>query len=618
MMKRLVTCGLLAVWTAITVWAAPAMREPFLATQPDGTTVEIMLHGDEHAAWSTTADGVLVVEQNKAFYVAAIDASGKLTATSLLAHRPAERSTLEQQACASQQVRSALFFDQCEQKMLHARRAQVTSTEFFPHEGSPKCLVILANFSDVKFTDVTLAKTQFDQYFNGDTQEDLGHNEQNNVLSVRKYYEQSSQGKFTPEFTVVGPVDLPQTMEFYGHNTGDPGTDANFSQFCKDAIAAVAEQQPQVSFKDFDNSGDGKVELVCIIYAGYGENVSGNGAEKIWPKCGYRGYDAPDGVKVSYFNCGPELYRLSKGTDINGIGLFCHEFSHALGLPDLYPTNINARINNQTPEFWSLMDYGEYASNGYCPVPFSAWEQQAMGWITLEELTASQYVNDVKSVIRGGKAYKFSESSNEEEYFIVENMQPSDRDKHLLGSYTGHGLLVWHIAYNKSTVSMGDNPNNTPGVPRVCIVPADGLVINGYQFGTGKPYTQKDYVASLQGDPFPYSYTDSESSQTVIVNTLTAEQQLPNYIYYNNLADTEDNATPVCKLLHITEDADAGTVSFGFDDGSGLPDPDPTGIRTAVSPAASAGQFFDMQGRRLQSIPVHHGIYITQGRKVVR
>ena len=605
MMKRLVTCGLLAVWTAITVWAAPAMREPFLATQPDGTTVEIMLHGDEHAAWSTTADGVLVVERNKAYYVAAVDAQGRLSATTLLAHQPMERSTQELQACKAQQQQQRLFFEQCELKQQKGRRAQVTSTSYFPHTGSPKCLVILVNFSDVRFTSGA-AQAQFDQYFNGKTQENLGQNEQNNIVSVREYFRQSSHGLFTPEFTVVGPVDLPQTQEYYGHNAyNDKGeqtaTDPNFSQFCKDAIAAVDEQ---VNFKDYDNAGDGNAELVCIIYAGYGESVSGNGSETIWPKCGYRGYQTADGVKVSYFNCSPELYRKSKGTDINGIGLFCHEFSHSMGLPDLYATNTSARIDNQTPEFWSVMDYGEYSNNGYAPVPYSAWEQQVMGWTELEELTESQTIEGMTPLLKGGKAYRLGNSANNEECFILENAQVYNYSQHQLGSYRGHGLVVWHIAYSSANVNMGDYPNNTPQQPRVCIVPADGLVINGYRFVSNsttptneKPYTQNQYVTSLQGDPFP---------GTSEVTQLNVEMQLPNYKFYNG------EATPVFKIKNVTEDTSVGTVSFEFDNGH-----TPSGIQNVQRSSVSAQRYFDLQGRSLNGVPAQRGLYIRNNKKIV-
>ena len=64
---------------------------------------------------------------------------------------------------------------------------------------------------------------------------------------------------------------------------------------------------------------------------------------------------------------------------INGIGLFCHEFSHTLGLPDIYPTS-GITNHNQSPEYWDVMDMGNYQADGYQPIPYSPWEKSIVGW----------------------------------------------------------------------------------------------------------------------------------------------------------------------------------------------------------------------------------------------
>jgi len=590
-MKRILLSVIMMALTTVTMQAARALSEPVTVQQPDGSTLVMTLYGDEHIHWLTAADGVLLVEKGNAYFVAAVSDKGELSATRILAHDPAVRSVEEKQFCLAQQQKWDLFYQQAGKTVENARRAQVTSTSYFPHTGSPKCLVILANFSDNQFTSSDPV-TQFSQYFSGETQENLGYNEQKNLVSVKRYFGLSSHGQFTPQFDIVGPVTLPQTLDYYGAdtNTNNGSYDKNFDQFCKDAIAAVDDQ---VDFHDYDNDGDGRAELVCVIYAGYGQSVSGNPSNTIWPKCGYRAVSTGDGVTVSYMNCSPELYRVSAGTDINGIGLFTHEFSHGMGLPDLYATNTQAQVNNQTPEFWDLMDYGEYDGGGYTPVPYTAWEQAAMGWIEIEELGASQTGIELKPLIQGGKAYKFGNGADSEEWMLIENVQPRDTQDRIPGFRYGHGLLVWHIAYAKSTVSMSDYPNNTAESPRVCIVPADGLVINGYQFGNGKPYTQAEYVASLGGDPFP-----GTSSMTM----LNATQSLPNFKFYNG------DETPVPSLLNITEDTTTGIVTFDFDG-------NPTTIQSTVSDNVSAdNSYYLLDGRRISGLPARSGLYIHHGR----
>lgn len=589
------------LFTTLSVSASRALSLPVSVTQPDGTTITITLCGDVHFAWIMLADGTLVEERDKAYYVATIDAQGNLQASDQLAHEQGQRTLREQLLCKEQRQYRDVFFERGNDIRQAGRRAQVTSTGYLPHKDSPKCLVILVNFSDKSFVSDD-PKAQFEQYFNGDTQQNLGHNEQKNILGVKKYFEQSSQGKFSPQFDIVGPYTLPQTVAYYGKNSGS-SKDVNFGQFCTDAIGLA---DAEVDFRDYDNNNDGHAELVCVIYAGSGESVSGNPANTIWPKCSGRNISTKDdGVVVNYINCSPELYFSDSG-DINGIGLFCHEFSHGMGLPDLYATVTAAQIDNQSPEFWDLMDYGEYGGNGYAPVPYTAWEQEAMGWIEIEQLSQSQKDIEMNPLVRGGKAYKFGNGANAEEWIIIENMQQRNNAGGILGSSYGHGLLAMHVAYAKSTVAMGDNPNNTPGTPRVCIVPADGLVINGYRFvtkgsdgeyhpTTTQPYTQPEYVASLRADPFP---------GTNDVTMLSAEMELPNSKFYNG------TATLACKLENIREDETTGVVTFDFNDGT-------TTAITSLEAVQADNAYYTLDGRRMQGSPTRSGLYIHKGKLFV-
>ena len=113
-------------------------------------------------------------------------------------------------------------------------------------------------------------------------------------------------------------------------------------------------------------------------------------------------------------------------------------------------------------------------------------------------------------------------------------------------------MLVYHIDYPRSDVNMTDNPNNTKGHPRVTVVPADSLLISGYQMkgqSYGGNYSQQEYLSSLAGDPFPGS---SNTTQ------LTDGQLLPGYLFYNGTETTGYS------LKNIREDAEAGTVTFNF------------------------------------------------------
>ena len=546
-MKRTLTILTILLLTAMTAWASPAYREPITITQPDGTHLTVWMHGDELHHWLETADGTLVVNTQQGCFVAALDGQGQLRATATLAHEPVLRSTAERQLVARQTepLRTRFHERGLEAAAANSRRAQISETaHYVPHTGSPRILVILTAYSDKDFIVPDPVKT-FDQYLNGETLTNLGNKEDKNAYSVRKYFDICSGGRFTPQFDVVGPVTLPNTLEFYG-GTSDTPNDEKFSTLGTDALNLVKDQ---VDLKLYDNDGDGAVELVYVIHAGYGQNTSGI-ANTMWAKVSYANLNI-DGTTVSRLGCNSELFRPkeTEKTDINGIGTFCHEFSHAMGMPDLYPTSTPPRtVNNQAMEFWSVMDYGLYRKNGYDPTPYNAWEREAMGWQQAEVLSETTRGITMKTFFDGGQSYKIVNSNYAEEAFYIENIQKKGANANAYG----HGMMVYHIDYAYSTVNMSDYPNNTKGHPRVTVVPADGLFISSYLLKTnvyGGSYEAAEYLASLAGDPFPGTSGTTEVSDHLSV---------PNYMYYNGTG-----ATGVA-LKNITEDTEAGTVTFDF------------------------------------------------------
>ena len=88
-------------------------------------------------------------------------------------------------------------------------------------------------------------------------------------------------------------------------------------------------------------------------------------------------------------------------------------------------------------------------------------------------------------------------------------------------------MLVWRIDYPYQTVSLDNRLNNVIGKPNVMIVPADGYVISDYNHGDGKQWTDAQYKASLQGDPFPGT-TNKTELLSVKLNNSTLEKPFYN------------------------------------------------------------------------------------------
>ena len=473
-----------------------------------------------------------------------------------------------------------------------ASPAMIGVGSYLQHTGSPRILTILAAFQDVGFTVKDPVKA-FDQYLNGNKQEDLGNMNHMNVASVRQYFNTCSYGNFTPQFDVVGPLTLPQNMAYYG-GKNNTGSDDRFSDFCRDALELAKDIVSDWS--TYDNDKDDRIELVCVIFAGYGQN-QGGADSSIWAKASYQNIKVNDTQRISRFNCCPELFHPQYPDYINGTGVFIHEFSHCMGLPDLYATTSTAYVNNQGMETFSIMDYGLYNRNGFAPCPYNAWEQEVMGWTKIEELKptadSQQQVSDLLPLIEGGKAYKLVNADNDRDYIVMENIQ-----KRGLNTYSAaHGLLVYHVDYPYNTVNMTDAPNNNPGHPGVAVVPANGTLINSYLRGSGKKYTSEEWKESLSSSVFPGPEN---------VTALTSQMQLPNYCFWNSSKAKETNYM----LNSISENEGTGTVSFivASDNPSSIDD-----VRWLKADGSKT--VYDLQGRKIQG-SMKPGIYIVDGKKI--
>jgi len=110
-------------------------------------------------------------------------------------------------------------------------------------------------------------------------------------------------------------------------------------------IEACRQLNPEVDFLQYDRDGDGYIDNVFVVYAGRGE-ASGGSPDCVWPHAWNLSSAEPgsqytfNGVRLNLYACSNEweLSDHGKGFRPVGIGTFIHEFSHVMGLPDLYST----------------------------------------------------------------------------------------------------------------------------------------------------------------------------------------------------------------------------------------------------------------------------------------
>lgn len=311
----------------------------------------------------------------------------------------------------------------------------------FPTEGSMRSIVILVNFSDISFS-IPNPKESFERMLN-----EKDYHDNHGTGSARDYFIATSMGKFQPTFDVYGPYTLSKECAYYGGN-GKKGNDTNARAMVKEACELA--NADGVDFSQYDANDDGYVDNVFIYYAGHNE-AEGASENTIWPhRFVLNPSETFDNHQVYDYACTSELSG-NRGTNMCGIGTFCHEFSHVLGLADMYHTTQSGVF---TVGSWDIMCQGSYNNNGRTPPTYTAFERFMVGWLTPTQLeNANNYLlspiatSNTAYLIANGKHNMNSDIPSPEEYWMIENRQPVGWDSIGL---PGRGLLISHITFNSN------------------------------------------------------------------------------------------------------------------------------------------------------------------------
>lgn len=390
-----------------------------MRTGADGKEKTVFLHGNEHFHYITDEQGRWLDEKSLA----------PLSETE-------KESLLQMGETRQKQVR---------------RATQQTSGIGDRPNPAPRGLVILADFQDKQF--VTSKDTldsmhnavhftrKYSYRYAGRTYSSSSEG------SVRKYFQDQSYGQYNPVFDIIGPVQLSQDISYYGSNN-----DANATKMIKEACQLADEAGADFSL--YDNDNDGIVDFVYVIYAGFGE-ADGGGEATVWPHQWYLSYAGIylrlDGKRVDRYACGNELSFWSKL--YTGIGTFCHEFSHVLGLPDFYETN-DPKLGLHTLFNWDLMDYGSYNNDGNTPPAYSAYERFYMGWLTPRLLSKPEDVTLYPINEDGGSSLLISTANTHN----MSGWNPDPAKFYLLEVRTkkgwdidipGAGMLITKVDFNR-------------------------------------------------------------------------------------------------------------------------------------------------------------------------
>ena len=186
------------------------------------------------------------------------------------------------------------------------------------------------------------------------------------------------------------------------------------------------------------------MDNVFIIFAGP-DQADGASSDHIWSHAWqiYCETLVLNGKRIRKYACASELQN-TISFPINGIGTFCHEFSHILGTNDLYDVDYESS-GGQSNAMWhvtSLMDGGNFNNDSNTPPYYNAIERQMLGIAHEMPLTLGPHT--LQPVHIAGDCYRV-DTETEGEYFLFECRSNEKWDAYIEGS----GLLVYHI--DKST-----------------------------------------------------------------------------------------------------------------------------------------------------------------------
>lgn len=397
---------LLSLQTAMAVRAYPY---PIQVRQPDGSTMTILLHGDEFYHYATTVDGRHVRKGPDGFF----RTSGADMPGAVAMSMQREKNIGRLQASGGIPVLSTVV------------------------TGQIKALVIPVEFPDVKFS-VPDPQAHFHNMLNTP-----GYSDNGATGSAVDYFKANLPEKDFV-FDVTAPVTLSRSYVYYGENDlSTPSVikyDVRISEMVEEACSLVNNS---VNFAQYDNDKDGNVDYIFLYFAGYNEAESGD-ENAIWPQT----YNISssgirlDGVRLGLFACSSELAGSDLGMEAipSGIGTFCHEFSHFLGLKDLYDTDHGSGgISNCLWGTLSIMDAGNYNNYGRTPPYYCAIDRELAGTAEYMEIKTGMTVS-LETVNLNGTVIRIP-TVTPGEYYLIENRQESGWDSYIGGS----GMVIYHI-----------------------------------------------------------------------------------------------------------------------------------------------------------------------------
>jgi len=553
-LKRFIS-SFLTIFFCIEALCIPARRTPVCLTQPDGSVFMAHIRGDEFSRIKTTSEGHAIIQDEDGWWCyASYGPEGKKASTGWRIGADVPDEVLA--GCRH------IPYDQISEAAA-ARRREIPEAgreailkrmrRISPETKGPAVkhgLVILASFSDVKFK---YTKEDFERLLNEE-----GYSVNGATGSAKDYFDDQFNGLLEFDFQVADIVTLPKTRAYYGANDSD-GNDKKPAEMVRDACRIADDE---IDFSVYDDDKDGEADNVFIFFAGHDE-AEGGSEDCIWSHAWYIYQGARidlvlDGTRIDRYACASELLlRFDQWgkphEQISGIGTFCHEYSHTLGLPDFYDTDYeeSGGISGGLWTYTSIMDGGNFNNLGNTPPNYNALERMIAGISRPDEITGTGTYR-LNPVHEDGMSYMLAPEGRED-FYLFESRSAKGWDAHI----GGRGLLAYHIDLTDSSFEdwlTYNEVNTDPMHQRVNLMEADN---RPDRFKTMEEY--RAYSSDLAGLFFPFEDIDRLETDDFSIESIRKEGDV---IKFNFVGKDGGRFPP--SAVNIIKDvyADAAIVSF--------------------------------------------------------
>lgn len=493
----------------------------------------LKLCGDERVKFAITDDGYTALPSADGWYYAQTNNDCEVV-----------RSNFKVSSDGKKDVATRSFLEMQEKGMIPSyykdsvrhnfsvSRSLAQSPKKSPIVGDRRILIIMMQFSDVRFR-----KTQsdFDRLFN-----ESNYREDGAYGSVYDYYNKVSYGQLQLQCDVLGPYTASRNMSYYGGNSSRTNEDLNPKALFDEAIRYAIQE---VNLVDYDSDGDGCVDNVHIIFAGYGEEA-GASANAIWSHEMTFRTENIGGMKIDRYSCSPEL-RGNSGNGITRIGPPCHEIGHALGAMDFYDVDYQTGGYYEGTGDWDVMASGSWNDDGARPADFNPYvKAYNFGWIDIQTLNSST-TNIISPSTFYNNIYRI-DTPISGEYFLLDNRQSEGVNS----AEPGKGLLIFHIGPQMAQKELTNTINST--YPQQCYVvcasakearPRATASSYGSISSAGCPYPGTSRKTSFTKSSIPGAFCVNGSAAGI---SLTDIEQMPNgdisFVFGQD--DDDDDVTP--------------------------------------------------------------------------